>query len=97
MYSLYLYFLVVSVYGILLKHWIYSMTMRNEVILLYGIGYKGLVHAISTTKGKEYLHLLSMKPLFKLEIVISAGCGLQSNQFIELYWESTFQMKEICL
>ena len=35
-----------------------------------------------------------MKLLFKLEIVISAGCGLQSNQFIELYWESTFQMKE---
>jgi hypothetical protein len=30
--------------------------MRNEVILLYGIGYKDLVHAKSTTKGKEYHH-----------------------------------------
>ena len=31
--------------------------MRNEVILLYGIGFKGLVHAISITKGKEFLLL----------------------------------------
>jgi hypothetical protein len=31
--------------------------MRNEVILLYGIGFKDLVHAISTTRGKEFLLL----------------------------------------
>jgi hypothetical protein len=30
---------------------------RNEVILLYGIGYKDFVHAIFTTKGKEFQHL----------------------------------------
>jgi hypothetical protein len=32
--------------------------MRNEAILLYGIGYKGLALLKSTTKEKEYLRLL---------------------------------------
>jgi hypothetical protein len=27
----------------------------NEVILLYGIGFKGLIHEISITEGKEFL------------------------------------------
>ena len=57
--------------------------MRNEVILLYGIGFKGIVHAISIIKGKEFLFILD-------EIVIQIGnqkywLWIVWNQFIELY------------
>jgi hypothetical protein len=38
-------------------HWNLLKVKKEEVMLLYGIGYKGLVHVIYTTKEKEYLHL----------------------------------------
>jgi hypothetical protein len=36
-------------------HWS-LLRINKEVMLPYGIGYKGLVHAIFTTKEKEFLH-----------------------------------------
>ena len=41
--------------------------MRREVTCLYGTGFKDLILA-NFTKGKEFLHLSLMKPLFRLVI-----------------------------
>jgi hypothetical protein len=38
-------------------HW-NLLRVKEEIMLLYGIGYKGLVHVRYTTNVKEYLHSL---------------------------------------
>ena len=50
MYSLYLYFLGLSLRNT--SKALYSLKINKEVTYLYGIGFKGLVHAKST-KEKE--------------------------------------------
>jgi hypothetical protein len=55
MYSLYLYFLGLSLRNTSKALNIFDV--RKEVILLYGTGFRGLVLAKST-KGKEYQHSL---------------------------------------
>ena len=55
MYSLYLYFLGLSLRNTS-KALIIFKDDKQEVMFLYGTGFKDLIHAISTN-GKEYLHL----------------------------------------
>jgi hypothetical protein len=55
MYSLYLYFLGLSLRNTSNALEPFKDQQRSHVS--YGIGYKGLVHVIFTTKGKEFLHL----------------------------------------
>ena len=55
MYSLYLYFLGLSLRNTS-KALIFSRMINEEVMFLYGIGFRDLIHAISTNV-KEYQHL----------------------------------------
>ena len=64
-------------------------------MFLSGIGFKCL-QSIQFTRGKEFLHLLQMKLLFRL-VVNTSGYGFVSSQFIVLCLESISQNREICL
>ena len=94
MYSLYLYFL-----GLSLRNTSKALELfhnQKRSMLLFGNGFNDLVHCRSIINIEEFLHLSQMKLLFKLVVNIF-GSGFVLNQFTNLCLGSTSQKKEICL
>src|SRR5215207_10337812 len=95
MYSLYLYFLGLSLRNTSKALVIFKDEKRSHVAAWKWIQRFGSFSS-QIYKRKKYLLLLSMKLLSRLVISIS-GYGLQLNQFTLQCLVSTFQRKETCL
>ena len=66
---------------------------KEEVMFLFGIGYKDLVHTRFIAKEKKAvcsIHYMDKKVLFKLVTKIFVRYGFALNQSTNLYLEYTY-------